>query len=205
MDRTRASDTERERVAVLLSEAAAAGRLTVDELEQRTEAAYAAVTRGELSALLDDLPAGARRPQPPVPVHAPAPMPAHRRSPPPGYLPPLGPTESRWPGPRPWMPGDLRFWVRWHGPSDTRLAGTHIMQNIVPIFRDAGFEIADRAADRLVLRRRVSELTRMFNLGVGAEPDTVTIAMFDRHQYSVTDIYGVAPQRVRELLARIVR
>src|SRR5690349_17509614 len=117
MDRTRASDTERERVARLLAEAAAEGRLTVDELEERTERAYAAVTRGELSALLADLPRPAPRP---LPVQPPA---AQPRQPPPGYLPPLGPTESRWPGPRPWMPGDLLFWVRWHGPSDPRQAG----------------------------------------------------------------------------------
>lgn len=77
------------------------------------------------------------------------------------------------------------------------------MRDIVPIFTDAGYQIADRSADRLVLRRRISELTRMFGLGTGAEMDTVTIAMFDRHQYSVTDIYGVAPQHIREALARL--
>jgi hypothetical protein len=102
------------------------------------------------------------------------------------------------------MPGDLRFWVRWHGPSDPRRAGAQIMQNIVPVFRDAGYEIVDRSPDRLVLRRQISDMTRILGLGTGAEMDTVTIAMFDRHQYSVTDIYGVAPQRIREMLARIV-
>ncbi len=55
-DRTRASDVEREHVVGLLRTAAAEGRLTVEELETRTTAAYAAMTRGELSELLADLP-----------------------------------------------------------------------------------------------------------------------------------------------------
>jgi hypothetical protein len=52
----RASDEERESTVTLLREHGAAGRLDVDELEQRVGAAYAARTRGELVALLDDLP-----------------------------------------------------------------------------------------------------------------------------------------------------
>ncbi|HEY8458156.1 MAG TPA: DUF1707 domain-containing protein [Actinopolymorphaceae bacterium] len=52
----RASDAERERVVELLSEHAAAGRLTLAELEERTERAYAAKTRGELEILTRDLP-----------------------------------------------------------------------------------------------------------------------------------------------------
>jgi hypothetical protein len=54
MDRIRASDTERERVVSMLREAAIAGRLTVEELDARSERAYGAVTRGELAALLED-------------------------------------------------------------------------------------------------------------------------------------------------------
>jgi Domain of unknown function (DUF1707) len=46
-DRTRASDAEREHVVGLLRTAAAHGRLTVEELEARTAAAYAAAIRGE--------------------------------------------------------------------------------------------------------------------------------------------------------------
>lgn len=52
----RASDAERERVAVALREHAAAGRLEVEELEERLSLAYAAHTRGELAALRADLP-----------------------------------------------------------------------------------------------------------------------------------------------------
>ena len=53
----RASDAERESTVTLLREHGAAGRLDVGELEQRVGTAYEARTRGELSALLDDLPA----------------------------------------------------------------------------------------------------------------------------------------------------
>jgi hypothetical protein len=56
-DSIRASDTERERVAQQLATAAASGRLTVEELDERSAAAYAATTRGELASLMDDLPA----------------------------------------------------------------------------------------------------------------------------------------------------
>jgi hypothetical protein len=53
----RASDRERDRTAALLSAHWSDGRLDLGELDRRTEAAYAATTRGELAALLDDLPA----------------------------------------------------------------------------------------------------------------------------------------------------
>ncbi len=52
----RVSDADREQVAEQLRDHAAAGRITLDELEQRAEQAYTAKTRAELSALLSDLP-----------------------------------------------------------------------------------------------------------------------------------------------------
>ena len=52
----RASDADRERVVDLLRDHAAAGRLSTEELEERTAAALAARTQGELDALLSDLP-----------------------------------------------------------------------------------------------------------------------------------------------------
>lgn len=54
----RASDQERERVAQVLREAAGDGRLTLAELEERLDLTYRARTRGELTPLTDDLPAG---------------------------------------------------------------------------------------------------------------------------------------------------
>jgi len=52
----RASQEERDRVVDLLRTHAGEGRLELDELEQRVEAALAARTRGDLAALLTDLP-----------------------------------------------------------------------------------------------------------------------------------------------------
>lgn len=56
-----ASDAERERVTDRLRAAAAEGRLTLTESDERQAAAYAARTRDELTPLISDLP-GPRRP-----------------------------------------------------------------------------------------------------------------------------------------------
>ncbi|MBL1080412.1 DUF1707 and DUF2154 domain-containing protein [Streptomyces actinomycinicus] len=63
----RASDADRERVAEVLRDALAEGRLDMDEFEERLEAAYKARTYGELAPLTRDLPAGGAV-APPVPV-----------------------------------------------------------------------------------------------------------------------------------------
>jgi hypothetical protein len=62
----RASNTDRERVAKILHDAMAEGRLTVSELEERLDKVYAAKTFGELEPLTRDLPvqAGGPAPQP---------------------------------------------------------------------------------------------------------------------------------------------
>ncbi|NLU68938.1 DUF1707 domain-containing protein [Streptomyces sp. HNM0574] len=60
----RASDAERERVADLLRDALAEGRLDMDEFQERLDTAYHARTRGELVPLVRDLPAPAERPSP---------------------------------------------------------------------------------------------------------------------------------------------
>lgn len=53
----RASDAERERTADQLREHCGAGRITAEELDERSDAAFSARTVGELRALLADLPA----------------------------------------------------------------------------------------------------------------------------------------------------
>jgi Domain of unknown function (DUF1707) len=58
---TRASDTDRERAVADLREHYAEGRLRADELERRASTAYAATHRGELAAVLADLPRVRRR------------------------------------------------------------------------------------------------------------------------------------------------
>ncbi len=54
--RLRAADTDREHIADLLQRHTAAGRLTLDEYEQRVTAAWQATTLGELASLTADLP-----------------------------------------------------------------------------------------------------------------------------------------------------
>jgi hypothetical protein len=72
-DSLRVSDAERDQALRVLSDHAAVGRLTLDELEERSSRALAAKTRGELATLTGDLPAeqGPDRP-------APAPRPARK-------------------------------------------------------------------------------------------------------------------------------
>ena len=55
----RASDADRERIAERLHSAATEGRIRVEELEQRLEAAFSARTYGELARIVSDLPGGA--------------------------------------------------------------------------------------------------------------------------------------------------
>ncbi|MFS4095609.1 DUF1707 SHOCT-like domain-containing protein [Streptomyces sp. AF1A] len=63
----RASDADRERVAEVLRDALAEGRLDMAEFEERLEATYGARTYGELAPITRDLPAtGAAAPPAPV-------------------------------------------------------------------------------------------------------------------------------------------
>ncbi len=77
--RLRVSDADRHRVAELLRQAAGEGRLDLEELDQRLEAAYVAKTYGDLVPLTADLPIDSqlRQPAPHPAVGAPLPT-AHR-------------------------------------------------------------------------------------------------------------------------------
>jgi DUF1707 SHOCT-like domain len=55
---TRASDQDRERTASALGRHYAAGRLTLEEFQERLDQAYAAKTLGQLGDLMADLPGG---------------------------------------------------------------------------------------------------------------------------------------------------
>jgi uncharacterized protein DUF1707 len=55
----RASDADRERAVEILRDGYASGRLTLAEFDERTTAAFASRTWGELRALTGDLPGGA--------------------------------------------------------------------------------------------------------------------------------------------------
>ncbi|WP_419997496.1 DUF1707 SHOCT-like domain-containing protein [Streptomyces boninensis] len=58
----RASDKDRDRVAEILREALAEGRLDADEHSERIDRVYAAKTHGELEPIVRDLPAAGERP-----------------------------------------------------------------------------------------------------------------------------------------------
>jgi hypothetical protein len=76
----RASDADREVVVATLRDAYTAGRLTLDEFDERTSQAYAAKTWGDLRQLTADLPSppvlgadvpGRQLPPPQLPAHPP--------------------------------------------------------------------------------------------------------------------------------------
>lgn len=191
-DRTRASDSERERVVGWLRDAAAQGRITVEELDERCERAYAALTRGELAALIEDLPVP--RAAAPARHSAPAPPP-----PPPRYTPPPS-------GLREWLPGRQAFEIMWYGPPDPRAAGEQILEHIVPIFTAAGYDIVERTANSLVLREVVSPLESLAALaGLMQGAGTVMITMTARSDRSVVDVRGWCSQDIRRALARFTR
>lgn len=89
----RASDADRDRAAELLREHHAAGRLTVEEFNERLEAAFAAKTLGDIDALFTDLPS--------IDLYR-LPDASLRRQPPSGRLPAsgMGGGQSRGPGTR---------------------------------------------------------------------------------------------------------
>ena len=58
----RVSDSDRERAADVLREAASHGRITMDELDERLELSYAAKTYADLAAVTRDLPGPAQAP-----------------------------------------------------------------------------------------------------------------------------------------------
>ncbi|MFD0317056.1 DUF1707 SHOCT-like domain-containing protein [Streptomyces flavalbus] len=70
----RASDADRDRIADILRDALAEGRLTAEEHAERVEGVYRARTVGELAPLVRDLPGGQdRQPRPSAPSYAHAP------------------------------------------------------------------------------------------------------------------------------------
>ena len=66
----RASDADRERIAKILHDAMGEGRLTIAELDERLQSAYAAKTLGDLEPLTADLPVTTTGQ--PIPAPAPA-------------------------------------------------------------------------------------------------------------------------------------
>jgi hypothetical protein len=69
----RASDADRDRVADILREALAEGRIDAEEHSERIDSVYQAKTLGELEPLVRDLPAGLTQQHPAHPAPEPAP------------------------------------------------------------------------------------------------------------------------------------
>ncbi|MET9432620.1 DUF1707 domain-containing protein [Streptomyces sp. NPDC006551] len=69
-DSLRASDADRDRIADILRDALAEGRLDAEEHSERIDAVYRAKTVGELEPIVRDLPAGARPRQDPESAYA---------------------------------------------------------------------------------------------------------------------------------------
>jgi hypothetical protein len=186
-DPTRASDTERERIAGWLRDAAASGRLTVEELDERMGRAYSAVTRGELAELISDLPVSS--------------------VPPPMVLPrPAAPIPML-------LPGRAFFTVRWRSATDINGAGAEVMRHLVPMLAGDGYRIVEQSARRLVLHRKhmptwaIVIAILFFPIGLLAllarESDAVTVELFsDADGTTVTHVQGVAPMNVRTSCAR---
>jgi hypothetical protein len=74
----RVSNDDREKVAQVLHNAMAEGRLTVTELEERLDKVYEAKTFGDLEPLVRDLPVGQQSRSLAVPTHATSPVPSNR-------------------------------------------------------------------------------------------------------------------------------
>jgi hypothetical protein len=135
----RASDAERERALERLRAAAVEGRLTLEELADRSEAAGHAVMRGELEPLIADLPAPLPDvPEKPRPV---ATLGSIRRS---GAW--LVPAESRY---RSWF-GHIQLDLRQAriGAADVHIHARTVF-GVIDLLVPAGVEVDVRASSRI--------------------------------------------------------
>ena len=183
----RASDAERDQVVEHLREQALAGRLTVEELDERCERAYAAVTVSQLRELLADLPPLQGR-TPAAPARPPA----------------IGP-----PGVRP-------FTYEWHLPVAPDRAMEEAVRHIAPALHRQGYVLSDRSETRLAFvysyrpgwTYPVAVLLLPFSLLVllhRVEDRVVVEFERDRRRGGTRMIvHGSAPQRVRRAFAQLL-
>ena len=124
--RLRASDEDREKAADTLRRHCGAGRLTVDELDERLGAAFAARTLGELAELLDDLPGA---------VVAPAPQ----ARPAPAYD---------------GLPGRLSFSTVSELATDPATTRAQALEYVAPLLASHGYRLEDHRPDGLSFLHR---------------------------------------------------
>jgi uncharacterized protein DUF1707 len=180
----RASDAERDEVAEALRAHCSLGRLTVDELDERLTAAYAARTRAELAALMRDLPA----PAPPAP-------------------PPVGR------GPLPVMPGITPFSERVpvdRPPHETMAA---VLDEIAPWLHGYGYRLVRRSGSELEFTSRRHPgwtfvvAVFLFPFGLLALLHTtgseLVVRMGQSGPETTMTVYGAAPLAVRRTFARL--
>jgi hypothetical protein len=180
----RASDADRERTVEALRHHAGEGRLTVDELDERTERAFTAKTLRELGRLQADLPAVATR----LPA-----VPARRR--------------------RPWLPGRFGFTSRWTAPTSAKVTMAELVAHVAPPLHRLGYELIQREDDRLRFEceRRplwtIPVAIFLFPFGLLAllhkERDRITIDLAGDERGTHLVASGVAPLPVRRGFAEL--
>jgi hypothetical protein len=160
----RAADEDRERVAAALRSHCEAGRLTIEELEERLAAAYAAKTLGDLDALMTDLPA--------LPIR-------------PAVAPADHPVSTGGPGLR-------AFKQRYELGVSREVAFRHALDHIVPAMVGFGYEVTHRH-DGQLLTFAIEErpgwvpFACIFAFPIGL------VALLARNRYTVTIEFDDAP------------
>jgi hypothetical protein len=183
----RASDEDRERVVAALKEHCAAGRLTIEELPDRVERAYAATSLAELAELTYDLPGRLpARPQ--------------RAQPPPGK--------------RPWVPGVAPFTEVVEFDRPVAEVETEALREIAPRLVRYGFELVHTARPHLVFERAdrpiwtIAVAIVVFPIGLVALLHRRTCLVqltFDElgEGHTRLTIHGSAPLTVRRAFAEL--
>jgi hypothetical protein len=184
----RASDNDRERVVDFLRAQQALGRLTLDELEERSAAAWAAVEVADLDHLMADLPSAAL-PGPPQSVAV-----APRRG-------------------APWFPGWRPFSVRWRVRARPNAVMADLLEDVAPPMLAYGFEISERSPDRVVFDYPrtpgwvILPCVFLFPVGLLAllirTHDRVTVELAERGGETVLIAHGMAPLSVRKAFAEL--
>jgi hypothetical protein len=164
---------------------AMAGRLTVEELDERVEKALSAKLLSELAQLQVDLPRLAVRPHRP---------PQERRR-------------------RPWFPGRYAFTVRWHAPTDAKLTTRELMTFVVPPMERWGYVLTQRWDGRLRFEREtwpawvfmVAILAFPFGLLalLKKDHDRITIDLDEDEQGTQIVASGIGPLAVRRAFAEL--
>jgi hypothetical protein len=158
-----------------LRDAAAAGRLSVAELDERVEIAYQSATRGELAALLDDLPAPPRTAKP-------------RKLP---WFPGLSPISASWRG-----PADPRR----HGADVLRFLGPIFTDCGYALIDRTSDRLVYRRTSQSLLAILMLGLPGLL---FGGRSDTVTVDMVVEEGHTLAVVQGVAPLRLRRAFARL--